>query len=335
MAHGLSHVPGKTVALGAGSWSLLRRVFRFRLAGIATGLVALVVLFANLSEPFLSVTNLLNITRQVSILAILSVGMTIAIISGGIDLSVGSIIAFVGVVVAGALTNWALPVWLAIVVGLLVGALIGAVNGSLIAFAGVPPFIATLGTMTAFRGLTFMYTDGYPIYNLPRSFGWLGAGYVAGIPVPTILMVIAGAVAWVALAKTPFGVHIYAIGANETAARRVGVRVVRTKLLAYIATGVLAAVSAIVLTARLRAGLPTSGFTYELTAIAAVILGGTSISGGIGSVVGTILGALLLGVLSNGLTLLNVEPYVLEVITGAVIIVAVLLDSLKNKQVAG
>lgn len=311
-----------------------RRLLQARLVGIALGLLALIVLFSILSDSFLSVNNLLNITRQVSIMGILSVGMTVAIISGGIDLSVGSIIAFVGVVVAGLLVTFALPVWLAILLGLAVGGLIGGLNGSLIAFAGVPPFIATLGTMTALRGLAYVYTGGYPIYGLPSNFGWLGAGYVLGIPFPTILMFLVVAIAYVVLAKTPFGIHIYAIGENEVAARRVGVRVVRTKLFAYIVSGVLAAVSAIVLAARLKAGLPTSGFTYELTAIAAVILGGTSISGGGGSVIGTLLGVLLLGVLANGLTLLNVEPYVLEVITGAVIIVAVLVDSLRNKRLA-
>lgn len=334
MAHDLQHKRWTTSTLWGGTQAFLRRFFRFRVAGIATGLVALVILFSILSDAFLSVNNLLNITRQVSIMAILSVGMTITIISGGIDLSVGSIIAFVGVVVAGALTSWSLPIWLAILVGIAAGAAIGGVNGGLIAFAGVPPFIATLGTMTAFRGLTYVYTDGYPIYNLPRGFAWFGAGYIAGIPVPTILMFLIGAIIYIVLTKTPFGIHIYAIGENEVAARRSGVRVVRTKLFAYIASGVLAAISAIVLTARLKAGLPTSGFTYELTAIAAVILGGTSISGGEGSVIGTILGALLLGVLSNGLTLLNVEPYVLEVITGTVIVIAVLVDSLKNRQLA-
>ncbi len=315
--------------------SAFQYLFRARLVGILAGLLALIVLFSILSGSFLSVNNLLNITRQVSIMGILSVGMTVAIISGGIDLSVGSTIAVVGVVVAGLLVNFALPVWLVILLGLGVGCLIGAFNGSLIAFAGVPPFIATLGTMTALRGLAYVYTGGYPIYGLPANFGWLGAGYLAGVPFPTILMFVIGAVFYIVLTKTPFGIHVYAIGENEVAARRVGVRVIRTKLFAYVISGALAAVSAIALAARLKAGLPTSGFTYELTAIAAVILGGTSISGGGGSVIGTLLGALLLGVLANGLTLLNVEPYVLEVITGAVIIVAVLVDSLRNRRLAG
>ncbi len=331
MASDLQHKP-QLAALWARPETLLARLFDHRIAGIATALLALMVFFSFASDAFLSVNNLLNVTRQVSIMAILSVGMTIAIISGGIDLSVGSIIAFVGVIVASAMTDLSLPIWVAVLFGLATGAAIGFGNGALVALAGVPAFIATLGTMTALRGLTYLYTDGYPIYNLPTAFAWLGAGYVAGIPVPTILMLLVGAVAYVVLSRTPFGIHIYAVGENETAARRVGVRVARVKLLAYVACGILAAISAIVLAARLRAGLPTSGFTYELTAIAAVILGGTSISGGQGSVIGTILGALLLGVLANGLTLLNIEPYVLEVVTGGIIIVAVLMDSLKHRK---
>lgn len=304
----------------------------FRETGIGLALIGLVVLFSVLADSFFTVNNLLNITRQVSIMGILSVGMTIAILSGGIDLSVGSVVAFVGVVTASLIVSYSMPVWLAVVVGLALGALLGAINGALISIAGIPPFIATLGTMTAVRGLTYVYTGGYPVYGLPSEFAWLGAGYVAGIPVPTILMFIVAIAAYFLLTRTPFGRSVYAIGGNEEAARLSGIRVVRSKVLVYTVTGLLAAMSAIVLASRLRSGLPTAGNMYELNAIAAVILGGTSISGGQGGVLGTLFGALFMGVLSNGLNLLNVDPYILEVITGGVIVAAVLADSLKRKK---
>lgn len=302
-----------------------------RSTGIVIGLVVLMVFFSVVSSSFLTVTNMMNLTRQVSINAIIAVGMTIAIISGGIDLSVGSIVAFVSVIVASALVNWSLPIWLAILVGIGLGALIGGINGALISVAGVPPFIATLGTMTAFRGITYLYSGGYPIYGLPTKFSWFGAGYVAGIPVPSILMFFAAIVMHFLLTRTPFGRSVYAIGGNEEAAHLSGIRVTRNKLFVYVVSGALAAVGGIVLTSRLRSGLPTAGVGYELNAIAAVVLGGTSMNGGEGGVVGTLFGALLMGILSNGLNLMNVDPYVLEVITGAIIVLAVLSDSWKKK----
>ena len=190
--------------------------------------------------------------------------MTIAIIGGGIDLSVGSIVAFVSVIVASALVNWQLNMWLAILLGIALGVLIGAINGVLISVFGIPPFIATLGTMTAFRGLTYLYTGGYPIYGLPTQFAWFGAGYVAGIPVPSILMFLIAVVVHFILNRTTFGRAVYAIGGNPEAARLSGIRVTRNKLYIYVASGALAAVSAIVLTSRLCSGLPTAGVGYEL-----------------------------------------------------------------------
>jgi|LFRM01.1.fsa_nt_gb ribose transport system permease protein len=313
----------------------LQSSFLGRSTGIFIGLVCLMVVFSIMSSSFFTLNNIMNLTRQVSISAILAVGMTIAIIGGGIDLSVGSIVAFVSVIVASALVNWQLNMWLAILLGIALGALIGAINGVLISVFGIPPFIATLGTMTAFRGLTYLYTGGYPIYGLPTQFAWFRAGYVAGIPVPSILMFLIAVVVHFILNRTTFGRAVYAIGGNEEAARLSGIRVTRNKLYVYVASGALAAVSAIVLTSRLRSGLPTAGVGYELNAIAAVVLGGTSMSGGEGGVVGTLFGALLMGVLSNGLNLMNVDPYVLEVITGTIIVIAVLSDSLKKKKAQG
>ena len=311
----------------------ISKLLQKREAGIFIGLAGLTILFSIIIPSFLSVKNILNITRQVSIIAILSTGMSLAIISGGIDLSVGSVVAFVGVIVADLMVTYSLPVYIAILVGLLIGAILGAVNGFFIAYIKIPPFIATLGTMTAVRGLTYVYTQGYPIYGLPHAFGNLGAGYILGIPVPTIIMFLIVIITYLLLRKLTLGRSIYAMGGNELAAKLSGIPVDKRKLIVYTIVGGITALSGIILAARLRAGLPTAGQGYELTAIAAVILGGASINGGEGSVLGAIMGALLLGILENGLNLLNINSYILQVITGAVIIFAVFIDRINNKEI--
>jgi len=311
--------------------NFFKRIITSREIGIFLGLVILFIFFSIFSRTFLTVNNLLNITRQVSIIGILSIGMTLAILIGGIDLSVGSVVAFVGVITADMMVSYELSIGLSIVIGLLVGVGIGFINGSLISFFKVPAFIATLGTMTIFRGATFIYTQGRPIYNLPRQFGFIGAGYVGPIPFPTIMFFIVIILASFLLKKTTLGRSIYSIGGNQEAALYSGIPVRRRQIITFCIVGFISALSGVILASRLRSGLPTAGQGYELTAIAAVILGGASITGGVGTVLGTFFGALLIGTLQNGLNLIGVDPFVLELITGIVIVFAVIIDRFKEK----
>jgi len=293
--------------------------------GILVAFVLLMVGLAFLSDSFLTVSNLLNIARQVSINAIIAAGMTFVILTFGIDLSVGSVLAFSGAIIAGLLSRGH-PLVVGIGAGLLVGGLIGLVNGLIITKGGVQPFIATLGMLTIARGATLVYTDGRPITGLPDAFVWLGAGEIARIPVPVVIMTVVFAASYVVLTQTVLGRYIYAIGGNEEATRLSGVNVAFYKTLAYVISGALSALSAVILTARLNSAQPTAGMGYELDAIAAVVLGGTTLAGGEGGIAGTLLGAFIIGVLNNGLNLLNVSSFYQQVVKGVVILLAVLLD---------
>ena len=293
--------------------------------GILFAFILLMVVLAFLSDSFLTVNNLLNIARQVSINAIIAAGMTFVILTFGIDLSVGSVLAFSGAIIAGLLSRGH-PLVVGIGAGLLVGGLIGLVNGLIITKGGVQPFIATLGMLTIARGATLVYTDGRPITGLPDAFVWLGAGEIARIPVPVVIMTFVFAASYVVLTQTVLGRYIYAIGGNEEATRLSGVNVAFYKTLAYVISGALSALSAVILTARLNSAQPTAGMGYELDAIAAVVLGGTTLAGGEGGIAGTLLGALIIGVLNNGLNLLNVSSFYQQVVKGVVILLAVLLD---------
>ena len=293
--------------------------------GIAVAFILLVAVLSFLSESFLTVSNLLNIARQVSINAIIATGMTFVILTGGIDLSVGSVLAFSGAIIAGLLSAGR-PLLAAIAAGLAVGALLGLVNGLIIAKGKVQPFIATLGMLTIARGATLVYTDGRPITGMPDTFVWLGAGEVGRIPVPVLIMGAVFLASYVVLTQTVYGRYVYAIGGNEEAARLSGVNVPFYKALVYVFSGLLSAASAVILTARLNSAQPTAGFTFELDAIAAVVLGGTTLAGGEGGIGGTLLGAFIIGVLNNGLNLLNVSSFYQQVVKGAVILLAVLLD---------
>ena len=293
--------------------------------GILFAFILLMVVLAFLSDSFLTVNNLLNIARQVSINAIIAAGMTFVILTFGIDLSVGSVLAFSGAIIAGLLSRGH-PLVVGIGAGLLVGGLIGLVNGLIITKGGVQPFIATLGMLTIARGATLVYTDGRPITGLPDAFVWLGAGEIARIPVPVVIMAFVFAASYVVLTQTVLGRYIYAIGGNEEATRLSGVNVAFYKTLAYVISGALSALSAVILTARLNSAQPTAGMGYELDAIAAVVLGGTTLAGGEGGIAGTLLGAFIIGVLNNGLNLLNVSSFYQQVVKGVVILLAVLLD---------
>ncbi|ACO74698.1 ribose ABC transporter permease [Laribacter hongkongensis] len=292
---------------------------------IALVLISIVLTF--LSPDFLTLNNILNVMRQVSINALIAFGMTFVILTGGIDLSVGSILALSSVLIAGWITAGMDPV-LATLLGIGVGGVMGLINGVVIYQGRVAPFIATLATMTIFRGLALVVTDGRPVTGLHSDFfSMLGGGYVASlVPVPVIWMLVAFAVLWFVLRKTTFGRHVYAIGGNEEASLISGVRVSQIKPAVYALSGALSAMAGVILTSRLNSAQPNAGSGYELDAIAAVVLGGTSLAGGRGWIVGTLIGALLIGVLNNGLNLLGVSSFYQQVIKGAVILLAVLLD---------
>ena len=297
----------------------------------AIGLVVVSLCMVLMNDRFVSLGNLENVGRQVSINAVISVGMTFAILTGGIDLSVGSVMALSGTVVAGLFAS-GFPGVVAIGGGLLVGALFGLCNGLVIARLAMPPIIVTLASMSIARGLGLMYTGGYPIAGLPNWFAGLGRSAVLGIQTPILVMIATYVVAYVLLQRMPVGRYIYAIGSNEDAVRLSGIDARRYKVLVYLISGLTAAIAGIVLTARLMSGQPNAGTGFELDAIAAVVLGGAAISGGRGSIVGTLVGALLLGVLNNGLNLMNVSPYVQNVVKGAIILLAIFI-SRQRRQV--
>jgi len=296
------------------------------------GLLILVTVLSFMSPYFLTIPNLLNVVRQVSIIAIVSFGMTMVILTGGIDLSVGSMLAFSGAIAAGMIVNSGLNIFLAIFIGLAAGTTLGLFNGIAVAKAKLPAFIVTLAMMTVARGFTLIYTNGRPISGFNETFRFFGAGYLGRIPVPVLIMFILLIAIYILLKKTPLGRYIYAIGGNEKATKLSGINTDRIKIAVYALNGFLAAVSGIILTSRLNSAQPMAGEGYELDAIAAVVLGGTSLSGGSGGVVGTIVGALIIAVLNNGLNLLNVSSFYQLVAKGAVILLAVFLDRKSQQQ---
>ncbi|MEB0043448.1 MULTISPECIES: ABC transporter permease [unclassified Pseudomonas] len=291
-------------------------------------IVTLVMVFA--SDKFLTSANLANIGRQVSINAIIAVGMTCVILTGGIDLSVGPVMALSGTLTAGLMAA-GLPPPLAIGAGMLIGIAFGLGNGLFVAYLQMPPIIVTLATMGIARGLGLMYTDGYPISGLPDWFGFFGRESLFGVQVPILIMLLTYFFAYVLLQHTRIGRYIYAIGGNEEAVRLSGVRAARFKLLVYGISGLTAAIAGLVLTSRLMSGQPNAGVSFELDAIAAVVLGGASIAGGRGVILGTLVGALLLGVLNNGLNMLGVSPYVQSVIKGGIILLAIYISRQRHK----
>jgi ribose transport system permease protein len=305
---------------------------RLRQIGTFAGLVALCVVLWAATPHFLTVSNLLNVLEQTSINAIVAVGMTYVIISGGIDLSVGSVLAVAGIALALALQG-GVPATAAVLVAVATGTACGLVNGLLITFGRLPPFIATLGMMSVARGAALMLAEGRPISGFSEGFRALATARVLIVPAPVLLTAVVYLVAHFVLTQTVFGRATYAIGGNEEAARLSGVHVRFHKTAAYGVAGLMSAVAAIVLTARLNSAQPTAGTMYELDAIAATVIGGTSLLGGEGTLIGALIGALIMGVLRNGLNLLNVSSFFQQVVIGAVIIGAVLIDmSLKRRR---
>ncbi len=290
------------------------------------GLLGLCVLLWILTPHFLTVSNLLNVMEQTAINAVIAVGMTFVIVSGGIDLSVGSIVAISGVVMASVLQG-GYPAPIAVLAGILVGAGCGLLNGLLITIGRLPPFIATLGLMSVARGGALLYTEGRPISGFGSGFRWLATGRILEIPVPVLLTALAYLAAQVVLTRTRFGRYVYAIGGNEEATRLSGVAVRFHKTMVYALSGAMSAAAAVLLTARLNSAQPIAGIMYELDAIAATVIGGTSLLGGEGTLAGTLIGALIMGVLRNGLNLLGVSSFLQQIVIGVVIIGAVLIDS--------
>jgi len=293
------------------------------------GLIILVAAVATASPNFLEVGNLLNMLRQTSINGVMAMGMTFVILTGGIDLSVGAVLALSGAIAASLIAGgYGLAV--AVPVALLVGAGLGGLSGLAITFGAVQPFIATLVSMTVLRGAVLVFTNGTPIdcsaAAYSAAFSALGQGYVVGVPVPVIIAAVVFAACWVTLTQTRFGRYVYAIGGNQTVTWLSGVNVTTMKIAVYAVSGLLAALAGIILTARLENAQPQAGLGYELDAIAAAVVGGTSLAGGIGTIFGTLVGALIIGVLNNALNLLDVSSYYQMIAKGAVILLAVLVD---------
>jgi ribose transport system permease protein len=302
-----------------------------RESGIIIGFLILCAVFAWLNPAFMRVDNLLDIALQSSITAVLAIGMTLVIITAGIDLSVGSVVALSAYLTADLMARGvAIP--LAILAGLGCGLLAGALNGLLITKGQLPPFIVTLGTMSLLRGLVLIYSQGAPVYGVPPEFKAIIAGRFLGVPMPVLIAAVIAILAWLTLQYTPFGQQVIAIGGNEEAARLSGINVHRRLISVYMISGMLAGVAALILTARLGAAEPISGTGYELNAIAAAVMGGASLAGGQGSILGTVIGALIMGSLQNGLTLNNVPAFYQQVAVGAVIIVAVFVDQWRRRK---
>ncbi len=302
-------------------------------SGPLWGLIILCVVMTILSPFFLTFNNLFNVGTQIAVIAILALGQTFVIVSGGIDLSVGSVLGLAGIVFgwATAVANLPLPVALALGIG--AGALAGLVNGLLITLGNLPPFIATLAMLSAASGLALVISEGQPLSPIPGPILSLGSGDLFGIvPLPVIVMLAMWAITVGVLRSTYAGRSMYAIGGNEEATRLSGINVSRQKLIVYTLSGLFAGIAGILLTARLASADPQAGFTYELDAIAAVVIGGASLSGGVGNATGTLIGALILGVLRNGLNLLNVSAFWQQVVIGAVIALAVMTDTLRRRR---
>jgi len=315
--------------LKTASANLVKRIFKSQIIGILMIFIVMCVVLIISTEQFLVEDNIFSVLRQISFIAILAIGECLVIITGGIDLSVGSIFAMSSVVAAMSMAQWGASVVVGIIIGLVVGAIFGLANGLFITKLRLPPFIATLGTLSIARGLAYGVTGGYPISSLPQAFKYIGQGYIGPVPFPVVLLIFLGIIYTVFLRKTVLGRRIYAIGGNEETARVSGIKVKNVKLIVYVLSGVMASISGMATAGRLGVAQSTAGQGYELEAIAAVIIGGASVTGGIGTVFGAIIGAAIMGVLKNGLVLLSVSAYWQQAIIGCVIILAVSMDQLR------
>jgi ribose transport system permease protein len=314
------------------SSALARPAEMLRRLSVLVILLLICIVFALGSNEFLTASNLLNVALQTSIIAIVAIGMTFVIFTAGIDLSVGSLMALSGAVAAGIAVRQGMDTYLSISIALGVGLILGAINGLMVIKGGIPPFVATLSMLAIARGLTLVYTEGRPIAGLDERFIYWGTGQVWGIPIPVILMIVIALIAHVVSRYTPFGLHVYSTGGNEETTRLAGISPDRIKLAVYVISGILAALGGVLLTARLWSAQPNAASGWELDAIAAPVLGGTSLFGGVGSIGGTVIGAFIIGVLSNGLNLMGVPSYYQQVIKGLVLILAVTVDLINKRR---
>jgi ribose/xylose/arabinose/galactoside ABC-type transport system permease subunit len=306
----------------------IRRILRSY--GILIAFLFICVVMTVLSPVFLTVTNVMNIIRQSSIYGIMAIGMTFVILTAGIDLSVGSLLAISGAIAAGAVKA-GLGLELTVPIALAIGLACGLVNGVIITAGRITPFVVTLGMMSIARGLTLIYTQGYPISGFQGGFRFIGGGDIFAVPFPIVLFILTTVIAWLILTQTRLGRYTYAIGGNEETVKLSGINVNLYKTIAYVISGITAAISALILTSRLNSAEPVAGTGYELDVIAAVVIGGTSLMGGRGGVWGTLIGALLIGVINNGMNLLGISAYFQLVVKGLIIIGAVLLDRLRQE----
>lgn len=308
--------------------------------GIVLILLAMFIAFSLLSDGFFTTRNIFNIVRQISFMGLIAIGVTMVIITGGIDLGSGSVLALCAVLATSLAQipesatlkypGLNLPIIVPVVVALAVGAFTGVINGSLIAKFGIPAFIATLGMMTVARGFALIYSNK-PLSQLTPEYNFIGQGAIMGVPFPVIILVVVAILAHILLNNTPFGRYIYALGGNEQAARISGINIDRVKIGVYTLAGLLSGLAGLVVSSRVGSGQPGQGVGIELDAIAAAVIGGTSLSGGIGTIWGTMVGALIIGVLDNGLILLNVDQYWITIVKGTIIVVAVIIDTRKNR----
>lgn len=298
--------------------------------GILIVLLLIFIVVSFLTDKFLTPSNLLSVARQVSINGILSIGMCFVILTGGIDLSVGSLYALTATCACGLATH--MPWQLAAILGVLIGIGIGLLEGTVIAKIKIAPFITTLASMTICRGITQVYDGGTAISTPGSGFNWLGTGYFGPIPVPVVLMVLLFAIAWFVLNRTKFGRHVYAVGGNERAAVLSGINAARVKIIVYAVSGFCCAISGYISAGRLSSATPTAGEGFEMDAIAAVVLGGVSMDGGRGSIIGVFVGAFIIGVLNNAMNLLSVTAYWQDIVKGCVILAAVFVDRALSKS---
>lgn len=307
----------------------VRQLFK-QYGGILSGMLVLIILFSFMNDSFFTTNNIINIILQVSIIAITAYGMTYVLLLGDIDLSVGSTIALIGTFAAlGA--SWGIPFILLVPLSIVAALVLGLVNGGLTALAGIPSFIVTVATMGIFRGIAYIVTDGTPVMIKNDAFLALGNGEFLSVPIPIWILLVLLLINHFILTKTAFGRKIYITGGNKEAAVYSGINVVSLKIKVFMITAVLAGISGMILASRLYSGQPNSAISYELDAIAAAVLGGTSLNGGYGTVIGTMIGALTIGVINNGMNLMNVPYFYQMVVKGLVILVAVYVD-VRNKR---
>jgi len=340
------HTPTSSPAAGAGPpekpsrWAWVLRLLRKKEAGILIALIVLMALISFLKPQFADPDNLSRVCRQVAYTAIVALGVFFVILTGGIDLSVGWTVSLTGVICAwgmGTTAHSYLPLleWgplAGVCMGLAAGALVGAFNATVVCYVGVTPFIVTLGSMQMANGLVYVLTRGENILGVPKAFGEVGFGTVVGVPVPVIVLLLLAAAAHVTVTYTAFGRRLYAVGGNEEATRLSGINVRRVKFLAYVLSGLLSAVAGILYVAKFSSGQVDVGKGMELDAIAAAVIGGTSLMGGEGSVLGVLIGAMIMGVIRNGLVVMSVTPYWQQFIIGAIIVLAAVLDYLKSRR---